>query len=244
MMRAAVAGLLVVAILASAVAGYLIGASNTRAVISVSTTTLLFYTVTSTLTNTNTMTSISTTTTTRTLSYSSSSPLAVMVTSHHLLLQASLVNSSIAQGNNITTHIRLTNVLAVTNDVPFSSSWAVDGLYFPGNPCSSTGGYEPLGIAIFKGYFTTGNISAGKLLPLDRPGPYYCPGITATQSWSFFPMNDVAWNNQVLYQLDANFTTNGSWQVGNQFEHFSLATYTLVVGDEWGDLLFLYFTVT
>jgi hypothetical protein len=244
MRGATVAGLLTVAILVAAGAGYLFGVMNAGRLTSVSTTTLLFYTVTSTsiLTHMETMTSATTVTTTQTTSSSFSSPAALMTTSHHLLLQLTLANSTISQGSNITVGLKMTNLLSVGNDIPRGYSWAVLGLYWPGNPCSPAGVYEPLGIAIFSGYFSAGNISSGKSLYLWNPSTYYCPG-SVESPWAFLPTSDVARTLGGSFLLDANFSTGGYWTTENQFVHFNSGTYTLVEGDEWGDLLFLYFTV-
>ncbi len=247
MKGAAVAGLLVVAIVVGAGVGYLFGPSVSHQAVSVSTTTLLFYTVTSTtttsLTHTSTLTYTTRVNTTQTPSYSSSSPVALMVTSHHLLLQLSLANSSISQGRNITVGLRLSNLLSVANNIPQGFSWAVSGLYWPGNPCSPSGAYEPLGIAIFNGFFSAVNVSSGKPLYLWQPAPYYCPA-GYNSPWVFLPMSDVVQTLGGTGRLDKNFTTNGYWNALSQFVVFSPRIYTLVEGDEWGDLVFLYFTVS
>ena len=235
----------IVALLIGGGGGYIIGASNIHTVTPASTTTIMALTTVKTTVRTT-----STVTTTEVSSSLPVSPLALMTTSSHLLLRLSLANSSISQGKNITLGFSLTNVLPAPNKIPAETAWAVAGMYWPRDPCS--GGYnEPLGIDIFKGFYSAGNISSGKPLFLLNPATTFCPVTLQISSWAFQPSSDIATRVSDFpsdVQLETNFTTNGYWTGGDAlgygavFVHFGPGTYTVTAGDEWGDLVLLYFT--
>jgi hypothetical protein len=208
-------------------------------------------TATKTITTTSQFAILTTITTTKiaTTPVNSNSPTlsyALMTTSRHLLLRLTLANSSILIGKNVSLGLSLTNMLTTTNDIPSGRTSAIAGLYWPGDICSTADYNEPLGIAIFKGSFSNGNISSGTPLFLLNPQTHSCPSPPQVSTWSFRPMSAVA--NDVL--LNANFSTNGYWSgadaYGNGaiFVHFNPGHYTVAIGDEWGDLLLLEFEVT
>jgi hypothetical protein len=111
--------------------------------------------------------------------------------------------------------------------------------------CPETGWVYPLGIAIFKDAYTSGNIRNGTALNLIQSGTVMgCPG-TGVNAWVFQPSSDFASNRY----LNASFSTNGYWTKGDAygngstFVHFSPGPYTVAAGDEWGNLMFLTFEV-
>jgi len=109
-----------------------------------------------------------------------------------------------------------------------------------------------MGIAVFAGYYVPNNVSSGKPLHLRPPGPHYCSIAGSFDGYYYKPSSDsavLAPNYTHSIRTHASITMNGSWKAGSapnytpRFELFSPGAYTVVEGDEWGDLLFLYFDI-
>jgi hypothetical protein len=136
--------------------------------------------------------------------------------------------------------------------VPRSYDWPIQGLSLPpgfNSFCPASASPYPIGIAIFAGYYVPMNVSSGYPLNLAKPGPYYCGYAGNFQSYYFSPNSNfavLAPNDTTNIFIHASTIVNGSWVSGKgaTFAHFSTGAYTVVEGDEWGDLLFLYFKVT
>jgi hypothetical protein len=144
-----------------------------------------------------------------------------------------------------------TNVLSEINNIPVSDNWSYKGLGVA--PCDFT---SPYGIAVFEGDYVASNLSTGTPLTLYDPHiTRLCPTNYPVISYSFQPSLDWA---QVIenpanplhnsQQMQYELTINGYWPDDNfssnsQSTSFAPGVYTVVAGDEWGNLVILHFTV-
>ena len=144
-----------------------------------------------------------------------------------------------------------TNVLSEINNIPVSDNWSYKGLGVA--PCDFT---SPYGIAVFEGDYVASNLSTGTPLTLYDPHiTRLCPTNYPVISYSFQPSLDWA---QVIenpanplhnsQQMQYELTINGYWPDDNfssnsQLTSFKPSVYTVVAGDEWGNLIILHFTV-
>jgi hypothetical protein len=130
--------------------------------------------------------------------------------------------------------------------LPQQDKWAIGGLGLGG--CS----YLPMGIAILQGYYTENNMTNAKQLPLYFLPPCPPEEIIITG----FTMQPHSYNATVLCE-STNFpfpcpTTfemksdlaYSEFLEGQQFQNFKTGTYTIVGGDEWGDIAIRHFVVT
>jgi hypothetical protein len=145
------------------------------------------------------------------------------------------------------------NTLSEINNVPVSNNRPYSGLQAA--PCDYI---SPYGIAVFQGNYTASTFSAGTPLTLYDPHvARLCPTIFGITSYSFQPSSDMAAviegsnpsptnsSQQMKYEL----TLNGYWPDDNyssnsQLTNFAPGVYTVVAGDEWGDLVVVHFTVS
>lgn len=202
-------------------------------------------TTTSSLTTTTSSTS-STSSTTQASSTSTSEPNP----SENLQLTLSLNTTTVAAGQPFQVTVTEYNTLPTTNNVSVAASWAVSGLELGG--CGSTPRpyQDPLGVAVFSGHYTAGNISQGKAIAIFPA--MSCPAYVRNETgYLFQPQSDLA---QVLpNSVSASpGAISGSVTISRGYADespssagtpFSPGVYTVVGGDEWGDLAFLYVTV-
>lgn len=170
-----------------------------------------------------------------------------------LQLGLSLSPTSMSTGQSIRISVQETNSLSSLNNVTVARDWAE--AYLTVSPCGTLS--FPMGYAILSGYYTASNISSGESLNLYEPGPYNCPLIlSGIDSYAFLPLSSTA----AVYgscepepcfssfNVNSTGSVSGSWS-GNstdnsQFSSFAQGTYTVVAGDEWGHLVFAYFSVS
>ncbi|MFI5419662.1 MAG: hypothetical protein ACHQ1H_01705 [Nitrososphaerales archaeon] len=169
---------------------------------------------------------------------------------------------SVNQSGGILIMISLYNTLPTANNLSSSQAWPIAGLL--AGPCS---GYKPIGIAVMKGFYSPGNISQGQ--PLHLFQQIYCPAYFPAQYYIFGPTSDyvrmfskpnspapsnVSQNSNPLGDMEAVVSLSGSCcrqlpgpQNCSCYIYspipFSTGTYTVVGGDEWGDLAILHFFV-
>ena len=157
------------------------------------------------------------------------------------------------RGQSIGATVTVFNSLETVNNVSAASEWPIKGLTT--GACGTLN--EPLGLALFQGYYTSQNISlAGAPLELYYPGVYNCPAILDVKYYLFQPHSYSAtigvspsFGPQTPYPITASVGANGSWTGsavnGQSAAHhlFFPGIYTVVAGDEWGDILMLYFVV-
>ncbi len=173
-----------------------------------------------------------------------------------LELSLSLNSTLFAQGQEISINITEYNTLQSNNTLAREDNWSVSGLSL--GPCS---GNLPIGFEVFPGYYSTSNITqapASQAIRLYQPGVYSCPALFFVNSYAFQPNSDIA---SIGYQctpapcyspitISGSIAFNGSWSGGDEngggAVHNPLGTgfYTVVGGDEWGQLILLHFVVT
>jgi hypothetical protein len=132
----------------------------------------------------------------------------------------------------------------------------VNGITLTLGPCSQL----PLAFGIFEGYYSKGNLSSASPLDVFRPGVVYsCPVEFNIAYFSFSPQSDDislyspqpsgSGNTTVPTRMWTNpdaFTENfsGYWTVQDQaFHQFQPGAYTIVGGDDYGQLEIIHFYV-
>ena len=161
-----------------------------------------------------------------------------------LQLILSLNSTTIASGATIGITVSDYNPTSSTLNLSKGSDWAVNGLGT--GWCPSL--YFPFGIAVLQGVYTAANVSQAK--PLEIFPMVACPMIVMyIEGYSFQPMSDNAsiipggGVATMATGISATGTYGAAGSEINQFSPFAPGTYTIVAGDEWGNLVFAYFTV-
>ena len=200
-------------------------------------------------------------------------PQTVQTTNSTLGLELLLsVNSNIIPSEDaINVSVSIVNTLSTVNNLTASDDWAIQGLTSSscnyGNSANKL--FSPAGIDVFRGYYGMNNLSSGNPLQIwaeiECPVDYAFNGTSIVgqlqniTSYSFLPGNDGGYYS-AYYSSSATimkgiFPTrmvNGaafyaSNSTGGPYNSllFSLpGTYTLVAGDEWGQIVLLHFAVT
>ncbi len=167
-----------------------------------------------------------------------------------LALTLSVNATTLRPGEGLAMTVVEENTLDKVNRVPAAQEWAVEGLTL--GPCGTLN--YPVGLALFKGYYTAATVGGSTPLKLYDPTVlYHCPMILAgITAYEFQPQSNVA---DVYGSCDPNpciegmtidpyWTADGCW-AGNPatFHEFEPGIYTVVGGNEWGALAFLYIEV-
>lgn len=161
-----------------------------------------------------------------------------------LRLYLAINATEVGLGQSVLVKVSEYNTLPTANNVSRAQTWDVGGLRM--NSCYSS--LYPFGIALFQGRYTSGNVSGARALQIFPVLP--CPlFIRYISGYVFSARSDAA---VVLpgtgepTPMVANATITGfypSEPVGPQSQPLPLGTYTVVAGDEWGAIAFLYFRV-
>lgn len=162
-----------------------------------------------------------------------------------LRLYLAINATEVTQGQSVLVKVSEYNTLSAANNVSSAQTWDVAGLRM--NSCYSS--LYPFGVALFQGRYTSGNVSDARALQIFPVVP--CPlFIRYISGYVFSPRSDAA---VVLpgtgepTPMVANATITGfypSGPVGPQSQPLLLGTYTIVAGDEWGAVAYLYFRVS
>jgi len=163
-----------------------------------------------------------------------------------LKLSLSTDEQIMQSGKGLVISISVNNTLPIQEKIKDVDEWPLHDLSL--DPCIP----RPFGIAIFDGYYTEQNMTDGKPLPIFNLDAL-CPVINATQSYVFEPQSTHATvstcsDSNLPYcsytqDMEDKVTIGGTWYEGNLIP-FKPGVYTLVGGDEWGDVAIQYFTVT
>ena len=169
-----------------------------------------------------------------------------------LSLSLSLDSTTYQPGHEITIILDEVNTLPNMNNIPKSDNWAYDHLQR--DPCDFI---SPFGAAIFRGDYTSLNFSAATPLTIYDPhATRLCPTNAPIISYSFQPSSDTAnviedsnlnpGNNSRQFKYEV--TIKGYWPDNDyhstsQLIGFVPGIYTVVAGDEWGNLVLLHYTV-
>jgi hypothetical protein len=165
-----------------------------------------------------------------------------------LVLGASLNASVVAPGAPIALRIYEMNSLDSVVNVSASNSWPYANLKL--GPCGSLS--TPFGFKVLEGYYapSSAGLSSAEGVPLYSAGVYGCPSEFQVSSYSFLPMSTEASLGGFCSSGPCEtIPMNGSeilsgWYSGTQLMDFAPGVYTVVVGDEWGASLVLYFEVS
>jgi rhodanese-related sulfurtransferase len=161
-----------------------------------------------------------------------------------LQLQASVNATILTLGEALQINVSEYNTLSTTNNVAAATNWGVNGLTIGACPNINV---LPFGVAVFQGKYNVQNISQGTPLELFAAVP--CAQlIRLITGYDFLPLS----RNAAIMPggdltsptpMSATETVNGSYTQGFQLTPFAAGIYTVVAGDEWGDLEFLYVSV-
>jgi hypothetical protein len=177
--------------------------------------------------------------------------LATSLSANGLSLSLSLGSTSYNSVQQVTIVIDETNTLSNTNSVSASDKLPLSGLNV-----SSCGTLNyPFGVAVFQGYYTSGDISSATPLRIfNSTATFGCPMVLSDiNRYAFQPSSDVAaifqssgTNPVETENMNAEAQTNGYWMASQNLNeyNFSPGVYTVVGGDEWGSLVVLHFTVS
>ena len=159
-----------------------------------------------------------------------------------LLLRLELNSSRIASGATVGINLSDYNPSHLNLNLSKQTAWVLGGLSTGGCPSL----YYPFGIAVFQGRYDSANVS--QAVPLRIFPVVACPMLVRyITGYLFQPMSD---NATVLpgtgeapmatgVSVSGTYSTAGNqW---NQLMPFTPGTYTVVGGDEWGNLAFAYF---
>jgi hypothetical protein len=169
-----------------------------------------------------------------------------------LSLSVSLDAKTYQSGYAITIIITEYNTLSETNKIPAAAKWPIQGL---SDGICGTEDF-PFGVAIFQGNYTADNISTGTPLILDDPNVIVqgcMPSVFNVTAYNFKPSSDIAslkgdaLDGSTTFEMSTKFTAGIYWvgSLPNAVQQFyPPGVYTVVAGDEWGNMVILHFTVT
>jgi hypothetical protein len=195
-------------------------------------------------TGTSTQTASTTTTATTTIT----TTVATTTTTHPppstgLQLRLALNATTLVSGLTIGIDVSDYNPLPARLNLSMGDSWPVQGLATGGCPSL----YYPFGIMMFQGVYTISNVSQGK--PLGIFLQVACPMmVILITEYDFQPVsvNATLLPSNGIFPMATEIPAAGTYGtpgVAKQLTPFSPGTYTVVAGDEWGDIAFAYFTV-
>ena len=163
-----------------------------------------------------------------------------------LQLSVSLSSSQVKHGSSVKVTTDLSNVLSGPINLTGASRWPLPGLSL--SACGR--GILPYGISVMSGYYDKQNYSLGAPLSVFGPPPYTCfnPDLYNAAYYAFDGHSDVAtapgWGT---LKMNFTLTTSGYWvqdaSGSSTFRNFAPGVYTIACGDEWGDLVFVRFSV-
>jgi hypothetical protein len=213
-------------------------------------------TVTRTDTRTNVSTQVSTATvvliTTVTTTVTPTSP-----SSDGLAFGMVLNSSRIANGSAVDVLMNLYNTLSEPNNVTVGDDWQLTNQSELSNstsfgPGACSGSMGPYRVAVFNGFYGSNNYSSAtplSIFPWPPASPYnYCGTYIEEQSWlgsSYYLFQPQSDNAQLHLAGQGSWDTQMSLTVVLKPLGVTLPAgeYTVVGGDEWGDLQIAHFTV-
>ena len=161
-----------------------------------------------------------------------------------LQLQVSVNAATLTSGEPLQINVSEYSTLPMYNNVAAATNWGVNGLTIGACPNINV---LPFGVAVFQGHYDAQNISQGTPLVLFEAVP--CVQlIRLITGYDFLPDS----NNAAIMPggdlsspttMSANETVKGTYSKGIQLTPLTSGMYTVVAGDEWGTLEFLYVNV-
>jgi hypothetical protein len=150
--------------------------------------------------------------------------------------------ASFTSGQMVSINATESNTKNTANNVTAAKDWPISGLTLGG--CGTLG--FPYGIGIYQGYYDLSNVSLlanQSSLYFYKPGVYSCPAMFIMSQYSFAPSSDIAGGTAMSSVVSINGTWTGS-VTSSAFHQFAPGVYTVVGGDEWGDIAVVHFTVS
>ena len=152
--------------------------------------------------------------------------------------------SIIVDENNLLT---ITNNVSATDNLP---SELTEATGFTNEPSSL-----PFGLAVFQGNYTLSSYSTVTPLIIYDPSKVYIgTQVVGPTSYSFQPSSDAAYieggsysSSNGLMKMQYELQLNGYWDdnlMKAVQDNFNPGVYTVVAGDEWGNMVILHFTVS
>ena len=157
-----------------------------------------------------------------------------------LELELGISRTSLHPGVTFSINANEYNTLNGLNNVSTEANWPMNDLQL--GSCGHS--IYPFGIAIFGGVYAANNISEATQLQVfpDLPCPLFIRQITG---YLFEPVNDSATilpGNTTPVSMDTQISLSGFYSNGTQ-RSFPTGEYTVLAGDEWGDVAFQYFNI-
>jgi len=145
-------------------------------------------------------------------------------------------------GQTIGLDIQLNNTSNKTLIVNPQKNWSMYGLEL--EPCEND---MPFGIAILQGNYLQNNMTVAKHLLLYPNGPYFCQAMYLVTSYIFQPLTDnalIKLEGQITHfsEMKKHLSFRGYF-VDNMTQPFPYGRYTIIGGDEWGDVVIRHFVV-
>jgi len=172
-----------------------------------------------------------------TSSSTSSNGIELLVTISPTVLPEAMLSS----GKHLNVTTELINTLPRTNNVTIPKDWTLPALV---GPCGPIG---LVSFAFYSGNYTISNIASATPLPEEGPGVASCP------AWGlhylfFQPSSDnftIAGQSPNAYAYARSITQFTGYYSASAFEfvNFPPGIYTIAVGDTWGNLVLVHFTV-
>jgi uncharacterized protein YceK len=161
-----------------------------------------------------------------------------------LQLRVSVNTTVLTSGESLQINVSKYNNLSIYNDVAAATNWGVNGLGIGACPNINM---LPFGVALFRGDYNAQNISQGTPLELFAPAPCALL-IRLITGYDFLPNSSNAaimpgGDPASPTPMSATETVNGTYSNGFQLTPWASGMYTLVAGDEWGTLEFIYINV-
>jgi hypothetical protein len=187
----------------------------------------------------------------------------VLSPANGLELSLSLNSSSISTGQGIAATVRETNLLSRSDNVPVAEYWpecildecmvtSVSAGELALGPCGPVN--FPVGMVVLQGNYGPLNVSQAEALEIYQPGTS-CPAVLSGQAsvtgFDFQPSSDNATLIGTCHAvagclreiINPMVSFSGYWS-GGAFTSLPNGVYTVVAGDEWGDVAMVHFTVT
>jgi hypothetical protein len=171
-----------------------------------------------------------------------------------LKLSLALDSPAYQPGQTVYIDIDETNTLAAANVVPIAARWPLPGLIINLRPCQSHN--LPFGIIVYKGNYNAADYASAAPVNLYNQNQIYsCTmPLINVNAYKFQPLSNngefvsdtsgSSVNNR--QQIKATVDLKGYWNNNSpsQFSYFDPGVYTVVGGDEWGNVVFIQFSIT
>ncbi len=152
--------------------------------------------------------------------------------------------TTLRAGQGVSINIAMINTLSRDINVTAANRWPIMGLI--DNACGTL--FYPMGIGVAKGNYQLNNVSSATLLDMCESGPGAGPGGPYPVLYYLFKSGSSYANvsgYRTLLAINATVQISGYWvgSTGQTKNNFDSGMYTVIAGDEWGDLVVLHFVV-